>query len=520
MRIRGALLIAGLVGWVVSGWPPAGAGTGAPLRPGLSQVHSDFNGDGISDLAVGASWETVHGRYAAGGVNVLYGSPSGLKAVGNQFWTQDSAGVSDMAEEGDNFGSGLATGDFDGDGFADLAVGSPNERIGSRFSSGSVTVLFGSTDGLSGAGSQVIPGAMFDDQFGYSLTSGDFDQDGYSDLAGGLPFRTIDGVLYAGAVEVMYGSSAGLNAQRPQLWSQDSPGVPDESEDGDALGWSVATGDFDGDGAADLAASAYEESFDDIDEAGTVTVLYGSPEGLTSTGSQLWSQDSPNILDTAEDDDEFGYFMTAADLNGDGSEDLAVGSFGESLGNATFCGSVNVIYGSAAGLTAIGNQFWTEASPGVPGDPGVVDRFGSALSGGDFNGDGILDLAAGAPGKAVGTFNAGAAIVLYGSPAGLAATGAQLWSQNSPGIKDVSEGGDFWGGTVVSGDWNGDGHDDLSSAAIYESTPQQPNYPGAVNTIYGTSDGLDAAGNQLWTQNSPGVLDRAEADDFFGYAMA
>jgi hypothetical protein len=512
MVIGAALVASALAVW--SG-PKASA---ARSRPG-GQVRADFNGDGFDDLAVSASWETVNGHYAAGAVNVLYGSPRGLAAPGNQFWTQDSAGVPDRAEKGDNFGSDLAVGDFDGDGAADLAVGSSFEQTGFGFSSGSVTILFGSASGLTGDRSQVVHGQKFDDQLGYSLAAGDFNGDGFTDLAGGLPNRAVGGVLYAGAVEVLFGSPAGLDGAAPRILTEDTPGVPDQAENGDAFGWSVTVGDFDGDGLSDLAASAYEEGLNDVDEAGAVTVLYGSADGLTSQGSQAWSQDSPGILDQAEDEDEFGYRLAAADLNGDGADDLCVGSFGESLGAATFAGSINVLYGSADGLSADGNQFWTEASPGVPGDPGVVDRFGSAMASGDFDGDGVADLAVGMPGKAVGVSNAGAAAVLNGSVAGLTGVGATIWSQDSPGVIDTSEGGDFWAGALASGDWNGDGRADAAFASIYESYPAEPNYPGAVNALYGTGEGLTAQGNQFWTQNSPGVLDRSEADDFFGYAM-
>jgi hypothetical protein len=435
MRIGQAIVIPGAIVAALIGGTVTVVSAAAPAANSApSQVHSDYNGDGISDLAIAASWETVNGKYAAGAVNVIYGSGSGLSSAGNQFWTQDSPGVPDIAEQGDNFGTSLTTGDFDGDGFADLAVGSAFEGNGSRFSSGSVTVLFGSPAGLSSDGSQVFPGAAFNDQFGYSLTAGDFDLDGYEDLAGGLPNRAVGGVLYAGAVEVLYGSASGLNGDAPKIWTQNSRGVPDEAEDGDALGWAVAAGDFNGDGAADLAGSAYEESVNGVDEAGSVTVLYGGDAGLTSAGSQAWSQDTSGVQDQAEDDDEFGYAMTAGDLNGDGSDDLAVASFGESLGSATFAGSVNLLYGSPTGLSSAGNQFWTQATPGVPGHPGVVDRFGSALAPGDFNGDGVADLALGIPGKAAGAVNAGAAIVLYGSAGGLTAIGAQPWSQDSPGI--------------------------------------------------------------------------------------
>jgi hypothetical protein len=494
------------------------ASPAAHARARVPAVHSDFNGDGISDLAISAAWETVDGQYAAGGVNVLLGSAQGLSSAGNQFWTQDSPGVPDQAETGDNFGSALASGDFNGDGIGDLAIGSPNESTGSRFGNGAITVLFGSSSGLTSTGAQFIAGSKSEDSLGYSLAAGDFNGDGIDDLAAGLPYRISGGQYDAGALQLFTGGAGGLQATS-QTWTQDSPGVPDQSEAGDAFGWAAAAGDFNADGRDDLAVSAYEESFDAADQAGAVTVLYGSDLGLTSTGAQQWSQGSGGILDQAESDDEFGYAMAAGDLNGDGAADLTVGAFGESIGTATYAGSVNVIYGSPAGLTSAGNQFWTQASAGVPGDPGTVDRFGSALAIGDMNGDAVGDLAIGVPRDVVGSVSAGDVDVLFGSGAGLTSTGAQVWSQGSPGIKDNAEDGDEFGSSVAVADWNADGPADLAVGAPYESTPALPSYPGSVNAIYGSGTGLISTGNQLWTQDSPGILDRSENDDFFGYAM-
>jgi hypothetical protein len=91
---------------------------------------ADFNGDGYADLAISAVLEDIDAIVDAGAVHVLYGSATGLTATGNQFWHQDSPGIAEGAEEGDRFGDALAAGDFNGDGFADLAIGVPQERIG------------------------------------------------------------------------------------------------------------------------------------------------------------------------------------------------------------------------------------------------------------------------------------------------------------------------------------------------------------------------------------------------------
>ena len=100
-------------------------------------LPSDFNGDAYTDLAVGVPSEDVGHKEQAGAVNVLYGSQFGLTAAGDQHWTQDTPGVLGTAEGGpghdenpyDRFGAALASGDFDRDGYADLAIGVPEDRV-------------------------------------------------------------------------------------------------------------------------------------------------------------------------------------------------------------------------------------------------------------------------------------------------------------------------------------------------------------------------------------------------------
>src|SRR4029453_7631473 len=153
----------------------------------------------------------------------------------------------------------------------------------------------------------------------------DFNGDGFADLAVGVPFEDVvainDG---AGAVNVLYGSSTGLTASGDQFWTQDATGT-DTSEAGDNFGGFVATGDFDGDGFTDLAIGVPFENVGAIVNAGAVNVLYGSNVGLTDEGAQFWTQDSSGVLDAAEDFDNFGTSLAAGDFNGDGRSDLAIG---------------------------------------------------------------------------------------------------------------------------------------------------------------------------------------------------
>jgi len=139
-----------------------GSGVGGAAETGDefgSALAAGFFDTGPSDLAIGVPFEDLGGATDAGAVNVVYGSNMGL--VGrNQTLTQDSPGVVGTAEPGDLFGVALARGiflnNFNGDGFADLAIGTAGEDVGAATDAGAVNVQYGSSTGLPGPGGQLF----------------------------------------------------------------------------------------------------------------------------------------------------------------------------------------------------------------------------------------------------------------------------------------------------------------------------------------------------------------------------
>lgn len=242
-----------------------------PQLAAAETPFTDFNGDGFADLAIGVPQESLGSVGFAGAVNVIYGSSSGLsatKAKADQIWTQNSANIEGFAESFEGFGSSLATGDFNGDAYKDLAIGVPSEDIVfGETNAGAVNVIYGSTNGLSATAvpdqlwtqsSPDIEGTAeeeddssisFSDEFGFSIAAGDFNNDGRDDLAVGVPTENLfdinDNIFVdAGAVNVIYGSSSGLSAtaKADQLWHQNSSSVEDTIENGDIFGASLASG--------------------------------------------------------------------------------------------------------------------------------------------------------------------------------------------------------------------------------------------------------------------------------------
>ncbi len=501
----------------------------------------DYDGNGHDDLAIGVPGEDVGAIENAGAVNVLYGGlgrgPWGrLTATGNQIWHQNVLGVEGVAEAGDRFGRAVACGDFNDDPYDDLAVGVPEEDVGTIANAGAVNVLYGSASGLTTAGNQIwhqdvsgVEGvAEAGDVFGWSLTSGDFNNDGIDDLAVGVPGESIGADFVkasAGAVNVIYGSASGLYVRGDQILHQDVPGIEDEAEGGDQLGWSLTSGDYDNDGFDDLAIGVHMEDVDTIVDAGAVNVVYGSALGLTASGNQFWHQNVSGVEGGAEIFDGFGRSLTNGDYNNDGFSDLAIGVPEEDVEAIANAGAVNVLYGSASGLTASGNQIWHQDVAGVRGVAEAGDIFGRSLTSGDYDSDGFDDLAVGASGEDIKSIaGAGAVNVLYGSALGLTADGDQIWHQDQTGVKGKAEVSDRFGWSVSSGDYDGNGFDDLAAGVVGESVGPKSD-AGAVNVLYGSLarrgsvSGLSKSGNQIWHQDQPGIEDEAEAGDDFGLSV-
>ena len=495
----------------------------------------DFNGDGLTDIAVGIPFADVGEVTDAGAVQVIYGSPDSRQLSGAGSWLikrvapgqePDPAGLEEPARDADRFGSSLTSGDFDNDGYADLAIGIPSENIKGLQDAGAVSVVYGSDQGLTAKGDdlwfqdkQAIEGkAKSYDLFGFAVAAGNFNGDLHTDLAVGVPLHDVQGLENGGAVNVIYGGIGGLSEERNQLLDQRKLDIEIYSID-NRFGTTLAVGDFNGDDLDDLAVGAPHESSKLQKEIGAVDVIYGSGSGLAGGKAQAWTQDNRFIMggDLDNTGDRFGSALAAGDFNGDGYSDLAVGTPLDDWGAQADSGTVNVLYGSRGeGLTADNDQIWHQNSRGLNLVLGAAHNFGGALTTGDFNADGFTDLAIGIPGyKLAEGERAGAVSLMFGGPEGLSARGAQVWNRGINSFGGTPSKNDEFGARLASADVNNDGIDDLLITSRNGAVPGA----GSVFVLFGATGGPQSDRHAVWTGSSSGLQAGSAEGDFFGAAL-
>ncbi|MFG2651718.1 FG-GAP-like repeat-containing protein [Streptomyces sp. NPDC048436] len=439
----------------------ATAATAAPAAA-TQPDDADFNGDGAADLATSAPHANVGGKDKAGQVVVTYGGAEQRHVT----YSQNSAGVPGSAETRDAFGGDTAYGDFDGDGYDDLAVAAIGEDVGDDVDGGTVQVLWGSPGGLSGGATIKDPRPTKHDFFGGPLQAGDFDGDGKDDLAVGSSSGAATLDIFDGGI-----SRSGATGDHYTV-------LPPIHSGEDAGPFNLHSGDVNGDGKDDLIVNGFSTA----DDYNANLWLPGSANGVTTSGVQRLPA---------------GHITDVGDTDGDGYGDVIIGlTWDEGIDGAHKGGTVYVVKGNANGPYG-DSQAITQDTAGIPGGSETGDAFGSELDLGDINGDGHLDLVASSSGEDLnGIADAGSVTVIYGAAdgSGLSTEGAVLYSQDSPGVPNSNEKNDYFGSDVHVDDLNGDGRGDVSVGALGENGDN-----GAFYVLDALPDGTLAGTSGVYT---------------------
>ncbi len=467
---------------------------------GVSDV-GDINGDGISDIAVGASFADTPAGSDSGEGYIIFGVDGGLPSPfelssldGTNGFTFSGLGAQQLTAVN---GSVEGVGDVNNDGIDDFLVGIGGVDSGGVFNVGEAFLIYGNLSGfganfdlgnLDGTNGTRIVGIDFNSLTGQLVPGlGDVNGDGIDDIGISATFGDGAAGTDSGESFVVFGADGGLGATLMLSGLDGTNGFRLEGESaGDNSGTIGRIGDFNNDGIDDFLVGTPNDDNANGFNTGNVQIIFGTTAAQSAV-RQLGSftpAEGFRIFGLAANDSLGSSVSDGGDINGDGIDDLIITSKTADVGGVVDAGTTYVIFGTTDDFSGSFDLATLDGTNGfsVSGSATGQRAGYTSASAGDVNGDGIEDLIIGAVGAAPG----GEAYVIFGSTGPFAATFDQDSLNGVNGFQISSAGPSEALGRDVStaGDFNNDGIDDILAGANAADPGGRIN-AGEAYVIYG-----------------------------------